>query len=83
MLGAIVAALAWIAVVEALVGQLLGTGLTRWLPFSAATALGRVPGVGRDGLPQWGAGVLLLGYAAAFVALAASTSVRRGRGLTA
>lgn len=72
---AVATALAWIALIEGIVGQLLGAGLTRWLPFAASEALDR--SATTQVLPQWGAGVLLLGYTAVFVVAAMLTTLRR------
>ena len=75
---AIAAALAWIALVEGIAGQLVGTGLARWLPFSASQALGRVNLTGAARLlPQWGGALVLAGYAIAFSAAAMVTTLRR------
>jgi ABC-2 type transport system permease protein len=74
--GTLAGCVAWLALIEGNVGQLLGD-LGRWLPFRSGQALENVPFPGIDLLPQWGAGVVLAAYAAIFALLAVSTTVRR------
>ncbi len=72
--GAIAGSLAWLALVEGVLGQLLGAELARWLPFSAGAALGDLPA--GTGLDQPTGAAVLLGYAVA-VTVAATATLRR------
>lgn len=72
--GAVTAALVWIVLVETTAANLLGD-LGRWLPNRAGMALNTMPIPGL--LPQWGAGLVLAGYAAVFAVVAMTTTVRR------
>lgn len=78
LVGAIAVALAWVALVEGIVGQLLGN-LARWLPFNAGQALGagtKDMALGNL-LPRWGGGAVLALYTLVFAVLAVTTSMRR------
>lgn len=72
--GAVAAALAWLALVEGIVGQLLGSGLARWLPFASGVAM---EGIDSNGLSQWGGALVVAAYALFFAVVAVSTTVRR------
>jgi len=76
LVGAVAVALAWIALVEGIVGQLVG-GFDRWLPFNSGLALEDIPTPSVDLLPQWGGGLVLAAYALLFALLAVSTTVGR------
>jgi ABC-2 type transport system permease protein len=71
---AIATALAWIALVEGLIGELI-PDLEAWLPFAGGQALGRLPGA--PNISQWAGGLLLAGYTVVFAAIALTTSIRR------
>jgi ABC-2 type transport system permease protein len=78
LVAAVAAAMAWIALMEGIAGQLVGSSLARVLPLHASEALDRtsILGAGRL-LPQWGGALVLAGYAAAFAGAAALTTLRR------
>ena len=75
LIAAVAAALAWLALVEGIVAQLIG-GAAKWLPFALGSALDDLPGR-TGGPPQWQAGLALAAYAAAFVVAAIATTLRR------
>lgn len=82
--GAIVTALVWMLLVEALVG-IAFPSVSRWLPggaLSSAMDVGLQSDMtgslaAADRLPAWGGILVLLGYAAIFAALASRTTLRR------
>jgi ABC-2 type transport system permease protein len=75
LIGAVAAALAWLALVEGIVGQLVGDA-RQWLPFALGSALDRLP-TGGEAPAQWVAGLALAGYAVAFALAGIATTMRR------
>jgi len=75
LMGAVASALAWIALVEGVVGELLGRG-ARWLPFALGEALVGLPN-SADRPPVWQAGLVLAVYAVIFVAAGVAMTTRR------
>jgi ABC-2 type transport system permease protein len=71
---AVAISLVWLVLVETTVANLLGD-LGRWLPNRAGMALNTMPLPGL--LPQWGAALVLAGYATVFAIAATTTTVRR------
>ena len=74
---AIVAGLSWIALVEGLVAQVIGSGLARWLPMAAGQALEGLSIPGRELLSPWAGGLVLAAYAVVLGALATVATRRR------
>ena len=72
---AVASALAWLALVEGIVGELLGRG-ARWLPFALGEALVGLPN-SADRPPVWQAGLVLAVYALIFVAAGVGVTTRR------
>ena len=72
---AVAASLAWLALVEAVVGELLGDA-GRWLPFALGQALVGLPN-DPDRPAAWQAGLVLALYAAVFVAAGIAATARR------
>jgi ABC-2 type transport system permease protein len=75
---AIAAALAWVALVEGIVGQLVGDP-ARWLPFATGSALGDLAAAAgtADPVPQLAAALALACYAAIFAVMAIATTMSR------
>jgi hypothetical protein len=75
-IAAVVVALVWTFVVEALLVALLPS-IGRWLPAGANNAILQGSRRGTDFLPAWGGALVLIGYAVIFALVAARTTLRR------
>ena len=76
--GAIIVTVGWLAVVEGIVGQLVGTSIAKWLPFTAGRALALAQGAADNGLlAREAGGFVVAAYAAAFVVIAVFSTLRR------
>jgi len=75
-LGAIVAVIAWTLLIEQVILQTVVPGVEKWLPTAAAITLTN-PLPGGHPLAASVAGLLLAGYAAALLAAAGATTLRR------
>jgi hypothetical protein len=73
---AVVIALVWTFVVEALIVALLPS-VGRWLPAGANNAILQGSRRGADFLPVWGGALVLIGYAVVLALVAARTTLRR------
>jgi ABC-2 type transport system permease protein len=71
LMAAVTAALAWLALVEGIVAQLIG-GAGKWLPFALGADL-----VGRGGPARWQAALALTAYAVAFAVAGTAATGRR------
>ncbi len=74
---AISVALGWIAVVEGVIGQLIGQSTSRWLPFASGLALGRADPTNTEQLAQWMAALAIVAYATSFALAARSFTLER------
>jgi ABC-2 type transport system permease protein len=76
--GAIIVTIGWLAVVEGIVGQLVGTSLAKWLPFTAGRALALAQGASDNGLlARETGGFVVAAYAVVFVVIAVFSTLRR------
>jgi ABC-2 type transport system permease protein len=75
---ALLIAVGWIAVVEGIVGQLIGTELAKWLPFTAGRALALAEGSLNTGLLERGiGGIVVAAYAIVFASIAVFSTLKR------
>lgn len=73
----IVALLAWLTLVEGIVGQLVGADLAKWLPFTAGRALGLDSAGTAELLTRPEGGIVVAAYAVVFALVAMFTTLKR------